>query len=255
MEKWFERIEAISAEIRAGEGWSDWRLKSADALAAPVERGAVAIYAYSVYVERFILIMCSVLSTVPSVDERFWRLADNLHDELGGREGLRVAHARLIAEANDLPAVNEAKKFECQSVMRPCEERLFVLMTKCGWPLNLFALGPATESISDLFLVPLEYWGRGVMEGNARLRRYFDVHRPEVEIEHQMEIARVLASELSRMEPSGAEDLFMQGSSLAREVAALHLEAIMHCWKLGFEDAMGTQLAEQAQTDGSAARN
>jgi len=230
---WLNRLQGLVDVIRNEEGWTAFPLQLMRRTTGSELEGALMLYAYSKYVSRFILIMCDVLSKAPSVDERFWRLAENLHDELGGQGGLGKAHAKLIERATERPReVPEETWDRCVSPISGLEQDMFLHFTSLPWPLNLFALGPGTESISDLFLEPIENWSAQAVLTKPRVQVYFDVHRPEVEASHQLEICNVLATELASMSIKGARALFEEGSKVAQNTASKHLNAVVICWSL-----------------------
>lgn len=231
--KWLLRLEDLIQSIRSQDMWTCEPLRSMRVASAEPDKGALALHSYSQYVRRFIIIMCDVLSKVPAADDRFWSLADNLHDELGGFEGIQKAHGRLIAGVLSRPDRIPPQVWEnCARCMDDSEGDLFKSFTRLPWPLNLFALGPGTESISDLFLEPIESWSTEAMKDLPEVREYFALHRPEVEASHQLEIVRVLATELESMSPAEARQLFSEGEEIARTTANRHFEAASLCWRI-----------------------
>ena len=233
---WLRRIQDLIAEIRSWDEWQEEPLKTMRSSAGGLAAGSLALYCYSIYVRRFMLIMCDVLSKVPDADNRFWRLAINLYDEFGANVGFSMAHSKLIEGARQRPSEIPQEVWDaCASEMRGLEEDLVCEFQTLRWPLNLFALGPATESISDLFLEPLETWGSEVLKGLPGVQSYFEVHRPDVEYEHQLEISRVLAEELANMPEEKAMAYFDEGKSVAVRVARRHLYAVSLCWRVSAE--------------------
>lgn len=230
---WLVEIRNAIDDIR---NWSIWRedpLRIMRSKSGGFDAGALALYTYFRYVRRFTIIMCDVLSKAPETDDRFWRLAVNLHDELGGTVGFRTAHGKLIAQAAQRPATISDKEWNrCVAVMETLEKESAQEFASLSWPLNLFALGPGTESISDLFLEPLQAWSSDALASLPQVQSYFDAHRPEVEYEHQMEISRVLAEELNDMPKESAESLFGEGKRLAERVAIRHYKATCLCWQV-----------------------
>lgn len=212
-DQWFESVRSIVQDIR---GWDDWRtgpLARMRAETGQAHLGTVALHAYSRYVRRFTLIMCSVLSKAPEADERFWSLALNLYDELGGSRGLPAAHGRLLVDFSSMSANNTSAETQARLERVDSLERdLFTELTTLRWPLSLFALGPGTESVSDLFLEPIEHWCVRSLVDRPLAQEYFDMHRSAVEHEHQLEISRVISEELSAIDSlSASDDLLEQG--------------------------------------------
>lgn len=229
---WFTRVQELTATIRS---WSEWQaepLKTMRNNSGGMVAGSLALYAYSCYVRRFMLIMCDVLSKVPDVDDRFWRLAVNLYDELGAKVGFAAAHSKLIEGARLKPKEITQKDWDgCATHMASLEKYLLQEFRCLKWPLNLFALGPGTESISDLFLDPLEMWGSDALNRLPKVKGYFDVHRPAVEYEHQLEISAILSEELFAMR-EGVDAVFEAGEAAAKRVARYHLQAVALCWQI-----------------------
>lgn len=230
---WLARIQGLTNEIRSWGEWQEEPLKTMRSDSGGQVPGSLALYSYSLYVQRFMLIMCDVLSKVPDVDDRFWRLAVNLYDEFGAEVGFSMAHSKLIEGAKHKPkGIPQEVWGRCVPLMSELEESLVSDFRSLSWPLNLFALGPATESISDLFLEPLEKWAGDVLVELPQVRQYFELHRPDVEHEHQLEISRVLAEELAKMPEMKAANVFAEGKSVVARVAKRHLRAIGLCWTI-----------------------
>ncbi len=222
--EWQERLGLVVEAIRA---WPDWRGEVARRMRAEegtAVQGQAALYAYAQYVRDFITLMCAVLGKAPAADERFWKLAMNLHDELGGFTGIDAAHGKMLRGIGD--QLDETTRQRCREAVETAHRGLHDQLAMLDWPINLFALGPGTESISDLFLVPLEHWGAKAAKASAGAQLYFDSHRPQVESEHQMEIRRVIAMELEQMDPSEASVIWNSGVNAAEATARIHLAAL-----------------------------
>jgi hypothetical protein len=232
-EKYLADAQAVAQTIRSWDRWRTEPLNTMRTKAANFPAASVALYAYYRYVRRFTLIMCSILGKVPEADERFWRLAINLYDELGAAKGFGAAHGKLLEGADRRPNdLSQGVWNNSALEIDRLERDLVQDFTLLGWPLNLFALGPGTESISDLFLDPIELWTSAAIDKLPHGHAYFDVHRPEVEYEHQMEISKVLSDELSSMRDENASSLISEGKIVAERAAERHYQATCVCWKV-----------------------
>ena len=229
---WFGKIQEKINEIRE---WSEWESKPYFEMKnnqANEVKGRLALYSYYCYTRRFTLLICSVLSKMPEADERFWRLAVNLYDELGEEKGLSFAHGKLIQEASHRPSSISRENWElCKERLVPLEIKMTKMAFELEYPINLFALGPGTESISDLFLKPLENWTFNALQSLPKVKNYFEVHYPEVEFEHQLEIAQILSEELGSIPMHDAQKLFSKGVKFAELIAKCHLNAVASCWE------------------------
>jgi hypothetical protein len=230
---YLSHIQDIATAIRSWPVWATKPLSAMREISADFPAAALTLFSYHRYVRRFTLLMCSILSKAPESDERFWRLALNLYDELGATQGFQFAHAKLLEGADRRPEnISEAIWNKCKEEIDSIEYELVNDLTALEWPLNLFALGPGTESISDLFLDPIETWSAAAVDKLPHRHAYFDVHRPQVEYEHQMEISRILAEELSAMHTDSANSLLVTGTSTAMRVAERHYRATCLCWRV-----------------------
>ena len=221
---WERQLGDLVSSIRSWPEWSTGFVQEMRHSTGTREQGHLGLYAYSRYVRNFITLMCAVLGKAPESDDSFWGLAINLHDELGGTTGIHASHGRMLAGLGD--SLDATTRERCNAAMEVQERALHTMLATLDWPVNLFALGPGTESISDLFLDPLEHWGHQVTSERPSVRQYFDSHRPEVEAEHQLEIRRVIAHELARMSESDARSVWAIGVGAANSIARLHLSAL-----------------------------
>lgn len=230
---YFVDAQAVAGAIRSWDRWKAEPLSIMRNSTANFEAASVALYSYYRYVRRFTLIMCSILGKVPEADERFWRLATNLYDEFGAAQGFRAAHGKLLEGADRRPHSVPQDVWDTAALeMDRLERDLTQDLTLLEWPLNLFALGPGTESISDLFLDPIELWTSAAVDKLPHGHAYFDVHRPEVEYEHQMEISKVLSEELSTMSEVKASAISTDGRVVAERAAERHYRATCLCWNV-----------------------
>src|SRR5688572_15937297 len=145
--EWPKRLDLLVDSIRA---WPEWRtgiMQRMRGEEGTAEQGYAAMYGYAQYVRNFIALMCAVLGKAPAADERFWRLAVNLHDELGGFTGVDAAHGRMLRGIGD--ALSEQTRRQCRNAVQIAHQQLHDELATSDWPINLFALGPGTESISD----------------------------------------------------------------------------------------------------------
>lgn len=229
-EKWFNKIQERVERIRS---WAEWQTSPLDIMKTEKgtdKQGVLALYSYQSYVRRFTIIMCSVMAKVPDADSRFWRLAINLYDELGEKNGLTLAHGKLLERITQSELIDKSEADNCREKISPLEKKMFNLITGSDWCFNLFALGPGTESISDLFLDPLEHWSSKAVKSNSLIKKYFELHYPSVEFEHQLEISKILAEELSKKSIEEANSMFSKGMDIAEKIARIHLEATKICW-------------------------
>lgn len=232
-EEYLADAQALAQTIRSWDRWKAEPLSTMRNNTANFAAASVALYAYYRYVRRFTLIMCSILGKVPEADERFWRLAINLYDELGATQGFGAAHGKLLEGADRRPHGLAQDVWDNSALEIDRLERDLVQdFTLLDWPLSLFALGPGTESISDLFLDPIEFWTSAAVDKLPHGHAYFDVHRPEVEYDHQMEISKVLSEELSTMPEEKAISLTSKGKVVAERAAERHYRATCICWNV-----------------------
>ena len=238
--QWSDKVQQLISCIRGWEIWRQEPLVTMRTNSGGVESGLLALYAYSRYVRRFTIIMCNVLSKVPEADDKFWRLAVNLYDELGGSNGFQLAHEKLIEGARHKPdSIPQAMWDKVTVEMDRLESAMMEDFKSSTWPLILFAIGPGTESISDLFLDPIEGWTSDSLKFLPDVQAYFDVHRPEVEFEHQVEISRVLSEELAALPIDIAESIYANGQILAGQIAKRHFQATYLCWQLSMKVETG----------------
>lgn len=228
---WLNEIQRGISRIRS---WPEWSLYPLDVMRSDFgteKQSDVALLSYQSYVRRFTIIMCSVMAKAPEADSRFWRLAVNLYDELGERNGLDLAHGKLLEKIKESKWIEQPEAEDFVARIAPLENDMFTLISGSEWALSLFALGPGTESISDLFLEPLEHWAAKTIESNISVQQYFELHYPSVEHEHQLEISRILAEELDALPENEGIATFSKGMKLAESIARIHLRATVQCWQ------------------------
>lgn len=238
---YWKEIQQLISDIR---DWPEWKQKELEMMrnnAANFNEGLLCLHFYSLYVRRFTHIICDILSKMPYSDDRFWRLATNLYDELGDSSGLSKAHGKLLDTIRVKPHfLSETDWMDLSHSILQLEQEMVAYFKSLEWPFNLFALGPGTESISDLFLAPIEVWTSKTIMGNPDIKLYFDVHRPEVESKHHLEIARLLADELSLEDNVISNSIYEKGSVIAKKTASYHLRATLICFNssnLGFNSS------------------
>ena len=222
------QVHQLVSELRNCPDWQREELQEMRNNTASVTKGSISIHLYSIYVKRFTHIICDVLSKVPYSDDRFWQLAINLYDELGASSGFSKAHTKLLDKTRIKPNFLSDKDWlELSRPILDVEQEIVNYFKYLEWPLNLFALGPGTESISDLFLEPLEKWTASVIADKPELQLYFNVHRPEIESKHYLQIVQLIVDELSQLDETTANSIYKQGSLVAHQVAKTHLKAIL----------------------------
>jgi hypothetical protein len=230
---WLEKIRNIILDVRNSDSWDHKYIELMRTTSGTQAEGMMTLGSYAYYVRRFTQIICNVASKVPDTDSRFWSLAVNLYDELGGNTGIALAHGKLIEMIRvkpDLVSINDWER--CTHGMISIENEMVNDFMSLPWPLNLFALGPGTESISDLFLIPIESWSAEALKVMPNVEKYFQLHRPEVEHEHEMVISSLIADELSSMDEEEAWLLLAKGEEVAKRISNMHLKATCQCFFL-----------------------
>lgn len=110
-------------------------------------------------------------------------LLPNLLDETGTIDGA-PSHLSLLDRLIRSCGLGDPGSHLPTQATQDTEDWFFSAFSERGTYECLCVLGPATESISDQFLNPLERAIRRVFTDRELDLTYFDEHRPEVEAEH-----------------------------------------------------------------------
>jgi|ERR1039458_334383 pyrroloquinoline quinone (PQQ) biosynthesis protein C len=119
-------------------------------------------------------------------------LLHNIIDECG-RIGGDPSHLSYLDDCLASCGVVASEHYKPRPSTRRIEKWFFDVYQHRDCHVCLSVLGPGTESISQQFLKPLEAGLRHAFAGQKVDYKYFDVHRPEVEIAHAEDIAKALA--------------------------------------------------------------
>lgn len=228
-----QELEAIVENLQSNEGWSEPLFKDMYTNELSYEKALVLLFFYKKFVSNFFLFMLRVVSSAPLQDDKFLKLTPNVWDEVGGKDGVDLAHFALLNDLDPMikncPLVQsyciENSKW-VDSFIDKLEENL-----DTNWPLNLFSLGPGTESVSYLFLRPLTNSCMKAIERSDAISEYFKSHEPEVEFHHQDEILNVISMDLSERKKSEALSILNDGKLRALSSVLLYQSFIETAWK------------------------
>lgn len=114
-------------------------------------------------------------------------LMPNLTEECGEIKG-QVSHLKMLDNFLEGCGIEDIESYQPSKTTKEMENWFFNLFDKGNTFKSLCTLGPATEEISNQFLIPLMNASKRVFSNKQLDFTYFDIHLSEVEEHHSKAI-------------------------------------------------------------------
>lgn len=189
---------------------------------------------YFYYVERFASRLCALAGRATEEQARL-AVARNIFEEMGGDDGQEATHLNLIRRLLRDTGAEQLLTTQPPLPTTRIAEMYFQGLCVDGTTWDaLFAMGPGTEAVSQLFLDPMELAVEktfGMLRGTVP---YFVVHYPETDMAHAEAIKIALVSYLSALPEQGRQPAMAQGQGIVGAAVMAHgllFEGVWHQWR------------------------